>query len=147
METITPSPNLFERLNNWIKESVTIKLMSIGFLILILMIPTTWIESLIVERQSRAESVVKEISEKWSGEQTVSGPVLIIPFTKRERIDKGKDGIEIKEWMETAYFLPNNLNVQSKVNSEVCTVAFLRQPCINRISACKASLTNPISQN
>jgi inner membrane protein len=119
METITPSPNLFERLNNWIKESVTIKLMSIGFLILILMIPTTWIESLIVERQSRAESVVKEISEKWSGEQTVSGPVLIIPFTKRERIDKGKDGIEIKEWMETAYFLPNNLNVQSKVNSEV----------------------------
>ncbi len=117
METI--QPNLFERLNNWIKESVTIKLASIGFLILILMIPSAWIESLISERQVRAESVVKEISDKWSGEQTVTGPILIIPFTKRERIDKGKNGIEIKEWTETAFFLPNRLDVQSKVNSEI----------------------------
>ncbi|NOS90579.1 MAG: cell envelope integrity protein CreD, partial [Cyclobacteriaceae bacterium] len=73
MET-TPT-NIFERINQWIKESVTIKLLSIGFLLLILMIPASWIESLIIERQTRAESVVGEISEKWSGEQTLSGPV------------------------------------------------------------------------
>ena len=32
--------NLVERVNAWIKESVMIKLMSIGFLVLILLIPS-----------------------------------------------------------------------------------------------------------
>ena len=117
METIS-NPNVFERFNNWIKESVMIKLLSIGFLLLILMIPNSWIQSLINERQLRAESVVKEISEKWSGDQTVSGPVLVIPFLKREKIDKGKDGIEIKEWREVAFFLPEKLNAHAKVKPE-----------------------------
>lgn len=113
------APNVFERLNNWIKESVTIKLMSIGILVLILMIPSSWIESLIYERQSRAESVISEIASKWSGEQTITGPVLVIPFTKREKIDKGKEGIEIREWEEQAFFLPEQLNVESKVEPQI----------------------------
>ncbi|MFM7859554.1 MAG: cell envelope integrity protein CreD [Flammeovirgaceae bacterium] len=117
METISNS-NLFERFNNWIKDSVMIKLLSIGFLLLILMIPNSWIQSLITERQQRAESVVNEISEKWSGDQTVSGPVLVIPFLKREKIDKGKDGIEIKEWREAAFFLPERLTAHAKVKPE-----------------------------
>ncbi len=111
--------NVFERLNNWIKESVTIKLISIGILILILMIPSSWIESLIYERQSRAESVINEIAGKWSGDQTITGPVLVIPFTKREKTDKGKDGIEIREWEEKAFFLPEQLNINSKVDPQV----------------------------
>ncbi len=115
METTT---NLFERLNLWIKESVTIKLLSIGFLLLILLIPASWIESLIAERQRRAESVIDEISEKWSGEQTLSGPVLIIPFIKRDKIDKGKDGTETREWKEKAFFLPEKLTTTGKIKSE-----------------------------
>ncbi len=110
--------NLLERFNNWLKESVTIKLLSIGFLVLILMIPSSWIDSLIVERQARAESVVQEVSSKWSGSQTISGPVLVIPFTQREKIDKGKEGIEIREWVEKAYFLPDRLDVNGNLNPE-----------------------------
>ena len=115
----TTVPNLFERLNRWIKESITIKLMSIGFLVLILLIPSAWIESLIVERQSRAESVIQEISAKWSGEQNIVGPILMIPFTQREKIDKGKDGIEIRERTEKAFFLPEKLDVTGKVNPQI----------------------------
>jgi inner membrane protein len=84
-------------------------------LMLILMIPSSWIEDLIYERQSRAESVVNEISDKWSGQQTITGPVLVIPFTKREKIDKGKAGIEIREWEEKAFFLPDLLSVDGKI--------------------------------
>ena len=114
METNT-APNLFERLNNWIKESITIKLMSIGFLVLILLIPSSWIESLIVERQSRSESVIQEISSKWSGEQNIVGPILVIPFIQREKIDKGKDGIEIRESVEKAFFLSEKLSIAVKM--------------------------------
>lgn len=110
--------SLFDRLNSWIRESITIKLMSIGFLVLILLIPSVWIESLISERQGRADSVVREISDKWSGEQTIAGPVLVIPFVQREKIDKGKDGIEIREWKEKLFLLPEQLIVNGTVNPQ-----------------------------
>src|SRR5438093_13275037 len=96
--------NLLERFNNWLKESITIKLMSIGFLVLILMIPSSWIDSLVNERQARAESVISEISDTWSGSQTISGPVLLLPFIQRDLVDTGKDGIERREWTERSYF-------------------------------------------
>ena len=112
-------PNFFERLNNWIKESITVKLASIGFLILILLIPQSWIEGLIVERQNRAETVVGEIASKWSGVQTVAGPVLVIPFLRHEKIDKGKDGIEIRHWEDKAFFLPDQLKITGKVDPQI----------------------------
>ena len=120
MET-TPI-SLLDRLNNWVKESVMIKLMSIGFLILILLIPASWIESLINERQYRADDVVREISNKWSGVQTLTGPVLMVPFTKIEVIKTWQKGVQIQELSKTehkAFFLPEELNIDSKVSPEV----------------------------
>ncbi len=120
METSTPS--LIERFNQWIAESVMIKLFSIGFLILILMLPASWIESLIRERQTRADDVVREVSDKWSGSQTLSGPVLVIPYTKIEktkRIDNGKQLEDIIETSHKAYFLPEHFNAIGKVKPQV----------------------------
>ncbi len=107
--------NLFERFNRWIEESITIKLMSIGFLVLLLLIPASWIEGLITEREARAESVMKEVASKWSGSQTLSGPVLVIPYLTHEKIDRGKDGIEIIERKEKYFFLPEALSITGEV--------------------------------
>ena len=63
--TSTPKPRL--------AESVLVKLALIGVLTLLLLIPSVWIQSLISERQSRQESVTREISEKWSGSQLIEG--------------------------------------------------------------------------
>jgi len=121
METQS-APNLFERFNTWITESIMIKLFSIGFLILILLIPASWIEELIQERQGRANEVIREVSDKWSGTQTLSGPVLMIPFTKIEKIKRWQEGKQIEEVIESvhkAYFLPEDYKVTSKVAPEV----------------------------
>jgi len=121
MESNT-TPNLIERFNQWIAESVMIKLFSIGFLILILMIPASWIEGLIRERQSRAADVVREVSDKWSGSQTLSGPVLVIPFTKIEKSKRWDNGKQIEDFIETkhkAYFLPENFDATGKVKPQV----------------------------
>jgi inner membrane protein len=120
METITPSP--IDRFNNWIKESVMIKLLSIGFLILILLIPASWIESLITERQYRAQDVINEIAGKWSSSQTLTGPVIVIPFTKFDKTKTWQKGIEIEEVTESvhqAYFLPEELSIESKIAPQV----------------------------
>jgi inner membrane protein len=120
METSSPAPlNLLERFNRWIQESVMVKLFSIGFLLLILLIPTAWIQSLMEERQSRANTVMTEVSDKWSGSQTVSGPILVIPYKKHEIIDRGKDGTEIREHIEKAYFLPEELDINGKVSPQI----------------------------
>jgi len=115
-------PSLIERFNQWIAESVMIKLFSIGFMILILMLPASWIEHLIQERQTRAEGVVREVSDKWSGSQTLSGPVLVIPFTKidySKRLDNGKQIEDIIETRHKAYFLPEHFNATGKVKPQV----------------------------
>lgn len=120
METFTTaSLNLFERFNRWIQESIMVKLFSIGILIIILLIPTAWIQNLIEERQQRADEVMDEITSKWSGSQTISGPVLVVPFTRQEVIDKGKEGVEITNHIEKAFFLPDQLDIQGKVTPDI----------------------------
>src|SRR6266571_6718180 len=110
METTNQtSHTIFERLNQWVQESITVKLMSIGFLVLILLIPSSWIQDLMQERQSRAEGVMQEVSDKWSGSQTLSGPILVIPYKVRKKIDHGKDGTEILEYVEKYFLLPETL--------------------------------------
>jgi inner membrane protein len=118
METSTVSTGILERFNKWIQESIMIKLMSIGFLIIILLIPSSWIKDMISERQERAEEVIDEVNEKWSGNQTISGPIIVVPYRKQEIIDHGAAGKEIKEHTEKAFFLPVTLDITGTVNPE-----------------------------
>src|SRR5262245_20051062 len=106
--------SLFDRLNNWIKRSVTIKLFSIGFLILILLIPTSMLQSLISERQDIRDSAIEEVSSKWGGRQTIGGPVLTIPYNILLKDDKGN----VESVKRYAHFLPEQLNIDGKVLPE-----------------------------
>lgn len=115
----TPPLNIFERFNRWIEESIMIKLFSIGFLVLLLLLPASWIQDLMQEREARAEGVIDEISSKWSGSQTLAGPILVIPYKVQEKVDKGKDGIEIYERTETYLFLPEKLSVRGDITPDV----------------------------
>src|SRR5882724_5513500 len=119
METNENSISLFERFNRWIQESITVKLLSIGFLVLILIIPSSWIQDLMQERQARAGSVMQEISSKWSGNQTLSGPILVIPYKAQKRVDHGKDGIEIQEYIEKYFLLPETLDITGSISPTV----------------------------
>lgn len=109
--------SFFKSINQWIQESITVKLLSIGFLILILLIPTTWIQSLIEERQYRMSEAISEVEDKWSGRQTLSGPVMIIPYKKYLQVEKeGKT--EVIEKIEKAYFLPENLQIHADLEPQ-----------------------------
>lgn len=119
METLPQPLNIIERFNRWIQESIMVKLFSIGFLILILLIPSSWIENMIVERQQRAEQVIKEVADKWSGSQRISGPILVVPYRKRDVIDLGKGEKEIREYVERAYFLPEQLTINGAIKPQV----------------------------
>jgi inner membrane protein len=114
--------SLLDRFNNWVKESVTIKLFSIGVLMLILMIPSSWVQDLIKERQSRGDAVIAEVAEKWAASQTLTGPVLKIPFRKIEKVSEWANGVEHTRLVETvhdAFFLAEDLTINGNVSPEI----------------------------
>jgi len=114
--------SLLDRFNNWVKESIIIKLISIGILILILMIPSSLVQDLISERENRADEAFAEVSNKWAASQTIAGPVLMIPFRQFDKIDEWEKGIKYTRVVESrhnAYFLPEELNVNGNIKPEV----------------------------
>jgi len=104
---------------NWLKESGTVKLIFIGILILLLMIPSALVDNLITERAVRQQQTINEVSDQYSGSQLIRGPVLVIPYKERttERNDKGVD--VPSEVIQNLYVLPNELYYKAKLNSEV----------------------------
>lgn len=114
--------SLLNRFNNWVKESIIIKLISIGILILILMIPSSLIQDLIYERQQRADEAFAEVSNKWAASQTIAGPVLTIPFKQFDKVDEWEKGVKYTRIVESthiAYFLPEELKVNGHVQPEI----------------------------
>lgn len=104
------------------KHSVMLKVGSIGFLILILMIPMAMIQSLVMERRNRQMEAITEIGSKWGHEQCLSGPILVVPYKTVENINEtetGKESVQEKVTNHLAYFLPEELNITGKMNPEV----------------------------
>lgn len=110
--------SFFEKLNNRIKNSITIKLIVIGILFLIMLIPITMVQDLIRERENRSKKAIREVSSKWGNEQTVSGPILTIPYKSYYNVNENKEK-KIITVIKYAHFLPDNLNITGKILPEV----------------------------
>ncbi len=106
-------------LKHWFRESIVIKLIFIGIMVLVLLIPSTMIDNLINERAARQVSIINEVSDKWSGAQQIKGPVLIIPYKKLVREKDAAQKEIIREVTDNLYLLPENLNINARINSSV----------------------------
>ncbi|MBC7565456.1 MAG: cell envelope integrity protein CreD [Pedobacter sp.] len=102
-----------------LNESVGLKLFLIGVLTLILLLPSSWVQSLISERKQNQDDATAEIASKWSGTQLIESPVMQLPIkTFTKGIDTaGK--ITFREGISTVYILPENLNIKSEVIPEI----------------------------
>jgi inner membrane protein len=103
---------------NWFKESITVKLIFIGFLILVLLIPSSLIDDLIRERANRQDEMVKSIADTWSGSQMVKGPVLVIPYRKTVKFIDADKKEATRDVIENLYILPENLKIKANVKPE-----------------------------
>ncbi len=102
-------------MSNQIKNNVFLKLIAIGFLMLVFMIPTGMIKNLVNEREWRNEDAVVEVSSKWGNKQTIVGPILTVPYKK---LVESKDE-KIIEVIKYAHFLPDTLNISGDLESEI----------------------------
>ncbi len=116
--------NTTTQTNNWRTQNpettshankILIKGLITGALILLMLIPTVFVDNLVKERQQRQQEVVKEVKQGWATEQTVYGPYLYIPYLVKEKNSDNKEVIVTKHF----YALPQDLNVTGNIQPEI----------------------------
>jgi inner membrane protein len=96
------------------KYHIFIKSIIIFVLLLIFIIPQVIINGLISERESNQAQAFYDISNKWSGRQTITGPILVLPFLEYYR-DTNKVMRSIKHHL---YVLPDKVDFEGKILPE-----------------------------
>ena len=56
----------------------------VAFIAVVLLLPLMLVKDLTDERASLYRSVVRDISKAWGGEQQITGPILLIPYSERQ---------------------------------------------------------------
>jgi inner membrane protein len=112
-----------ETKKSWIRNSLTLKMGVIGILILILLIPLSFIKDLIKERKQLQNEVIADINKGWGEESQLYGPILKIPYkvySKSSITDEktGETKIIKDESTYYAYFFPDELNVDGEIITE-----------------------------
>jgi len=104
-----------KKVNDFTRNSATLKVISIGILVLILLIPSVMITSLMRERESRKNSVIWEITQKWGSSQTITGPFLTVPYKVFYKDEKDK----MKSKIQYIHILPESLNISGNIDPQI----------------------------
>lgn len=99
---------------HWV-NSLTFKLVIIGLMILLLLIPLSMIKSIISERETTSLQVENDISAQWGHAQVLAGPILNIP-TEHSTIDKNGNVVIERNWL---HIMPSNLNIVAHLEPEI----------------------------
>lgn len=91
-----------------------LKMIAIGILILLFMIPTAMIKDLIREREQNQEKVIIEIGETWGNSQYISGPIISVPYMARVE-DENRRIKMVKNYL---HILPDSLVADANLKSK-----------------------------
>ncbi|MEP6939272.1 MAG: cell envelope integrity protein CreD [Rudaea sp.] len=69
------------------QQSITLKVLGIGFLALLMLIPLGQVQGLIGERNGLRLRALADIAQRWGAAQDVGGPMLAIPRHTRIRVN------------------------------------------------------------
>lgn len=103
-----------------LQTSVNLRLAILGGMVLLFIIPLAMIGSLIEERSAARNEAVTEVGEKWGTNQTIVGPILVVPYNVR--IPKSGSTKEKDKWdyiTDYAYFLPDELDSVIDMKTEL----------------------------
>ena len=106
--------------------AVFLKIACICLLIAFLHIPLGMTHGVLKERRGYQQQATDEIAAIWGHSQLITGPVLAVPYTYRQPVvrpkvvnGKNEDVEEMASFQATAYFLPELLKVQGRIDPEV----------------------------
>jgi len=101
----------FSKINQWARNSISLKLSVIGLFVLILLIPSEMVQSLIRERETTRNQAISEIWRTWGDRQVLAGPIVSVPVVTVKSIPNGT----VESSTRFLHFLPENLSVSGDV--------------------------------
>lgn len=122
----------------WFRESVTGKLLFVGLLVVVLLIPLGMIESQIAERGRRADEAARQIANTWGGYQTIGGPILVLG-----RATARSPGHQVDESEDELYALPSQLTVDIVAETQTLTRGIYEIPVYTASVRISGSLSPP----
>jgi inner membrane protein len=96
------------------RNSATARLVVMGGLAIVLLIPLTWVWTLVSERASRRNDAVAEVSDTWGHAQTFGGVVLSVPYVTAWTDASGHP----QKTAGRAHFLPRDLKIAATLKTE-----------------------------
>jgi len=98
-----------------LRSSITLRMLVMAMVVLSLLILAATISSLISERQHRRDEAINEVSQKWGNIQTITGPVLTLPFRKPTKDEKGRNVF----FADCLHIMPETLQAEIDLNPEI----------------------------
>lgn len=103
------------------RNALSVKIILIGILILILLIPLAMIRGVISERSETALEATREVQNKWSSSQLVTGPFISIPYYENHEEtyhDNGVAETKVKKTRNYIHILPELLDITGHIETE-----------------------------
>jgi len=108
------------------------KVLVIGFLIVMLLVPLAQVENLVGERVGMRQTAAQRVAESWGGIQTTAGVLLAIPVeTTRVVIEQSVAGRETQRTevdRNVLYVLPDTLKVDANADLTTRAVGLYESP-------------------
>jgi inner membrane protein len=110
---------MIDRVSSKMRSSQTLRLLTVGLLVLLLQIPIAMIGGQVSQREQRGAEAIDEVSSKWGKQQSLRGPVVVVPYLHRWT-ETNREGTQVTRTEQRyAYFLPDRLTTHGTVKTEV----------------------------
>lgn len=109
---------LLEAVRDTVRTSPLLRLLALGGLLVLLLVPIAWIHGLVGERMARRAEAVDDVSGKWGGAQTIVGPALVVPYEHRWA-DTNAQGLPVtRRMLRHLTILPAMLTLRVRVDAD-----------------------------
>lgn len=96
------------------RNSATARIVVMGGLAIVLMIPLMLVQNSVTERSSRRDAAVADVGATWGGPQVVGGPVLAVPYVAVWTDSSGR----VQRAPFHAFVLPRDLQFAGRLATE-----------------------------
>jgi inner membrane protein len=114
---------------NIIDRAMTMgKAVAIGAMILLMLIPLNFVQSMIDDRDRYRSEAVSKITDSWGSDVVIAAPILNIPYLYEEK--EITDEKTIKTTTKTGYakYAPDDLNTEVKTTSQIRYIGIFQVP-------------------
>lgn len=99
-------------------QSHMIRVLLLGFLVILLQFPIMMIESIVTDREQAESSAINDVQSKWGNQQHIRGPILILPYQKDVTNVAANPPLISNTVTHYAAFFPDTLDVNAKLQSD-----------------------------